>query len=272
MTHSRAQVHRMFELVEPIATVSFSGRVTEAFRAVGLRDYWDGYFAGRAAPLGAASAEVVHAVFYNFADGEVARHVPWVWERVTPEEALEIRERASAETLRERLREHAVSPDLPRLAELAMQAATSAPTEGRPLYAGLRACAVPEEPVTRLWHAANLLREYRGDSHNAVLVAHGISGGEGHVLFAYSLGMPAEDFSRLQHLPRAHTASLVAGLEDRGLVAGGTFTDAGRNTKERIEAATDDLAARAYDALSAADLDELVTGLEALRLHSEPPS
>ncbi|MBR7834264.1 hypothetical protein KDL01_13395 [Actinospica durhamensis] len=31
---------------------------------------------------------------------------------------------------------------------------------------------VPEEPVARLWHAATLLREHRGDGHNAALLAH----------------------------------------------------------------------------------------------------
>ncbi len=81
MPHPRATTCRMFELVEPIATVSFSKGPTDAFLALGMRNYWDGYFAGRAAPLGMAPAEVVHAIFYNFADGEVARHIPWVWGR-----------------------------------------------------------------------------------------------------------------------------------------------------------------------------------------------
>ena len=49
---------------------------------------------------------------------------------------------------------------------------------GPALYAGLRALDVPEEPVARLWHAATLLREHRGDGHNAALVAHGIGGTE----------------------------------------------------------------------------------------------
>ena len=84
MPHPQAKVHRMFELVEPIATVTFSEVPNEAFLALGMRNYWDGYFAGRAAPLGLAPAEVVHAVFYNFADGEVARHIPWVWGKTTP--------------------------------------------------------------------------------------------------------------------------------------------------------------------------------------------
>lgn len=75
MAHPRVKIRRLFELIEPIATVSFSEEVDRAFCDVGMRDFWDGYFAGRAAPLGLAPAEVVHAAFYNFAEGEVARHI-----------------------------------------------------------------------------------------------------------------------------------------------------------------------------------------------------
>ncbi|MEU8171685.1 hypothetical protein AB0C14_02315 [Microbispora hainanensis] len=263
LSHPPAKVHRMFELVEPIGTVTFSEVVNEAFLALGMRNYWDGYFAGRAAPLGTAPAEVVHAVFYNFAEGEVARHIPWVWGKITPEEAIAVRERASATALRQLLGEWAVSPGLVRIADLATRAAVSAPPEGRPLYAGLRALDVPEEPVARLWHAATLLREHRGDGHNAALVAHGIGGTEAHVLMALSLGMMAEDFGRIHHLPKARLVAVVDGLRDRGLVdAAGGFTDAGRETRRRIEALTDELAAPAYDVLSADELDELIVGLE----------
>jgi hypothetical protein len=263
MPHPQAKVHRMFELVEPIAMATFSEVCNEAFLAIGMRNYWDGYFAGRAAPLGLAPAGVVHAVFYNFADGEVARHIPWVWGKTTPEEAIAVRERGSAAALRQMIGELADSPGLVRVADLATRAAVSAPTEGRALYAGLRALDVPEEPVARLWHAATLLREHRGDGHNAALVAHCIGGTEAHVLLALSLGMKAEQFGRVHHLPEAQLAGVVDGLRGRGLVnAAGGFTDAGRETRERIEALTDELAAPAYDVLSAHDLDELVAGLE----------
>ncbi|GLY77353.1 hypothetical protein Airi01_056200 [Actinoallomurus iriomotensis] len=263
MPHPQAKVHRMFELVEPIATVTFSEVPNEAFLALGMRDYWDGYFAGRAAPLGPAPAEVVHAVFYNFADGEVARHIPWVWGKTTPEEAIAVRERGSVAALRQMIGELADSPGLVRVADLATRAAVGAPTEGRVLYAALRALDVPEEPVARLWHAATLLREHRGDGHNAALVAHGIGGTEAHVLIALSLGMRPEEFGRIHHLPKARLAAVVDGLRDRGLVdAAGGFTDAGRETRERIEALTDELAAPAYDVLSTDELDELVAALE----------
>ena len=64
-------------------------------------------------------------------------------------------------------------------------------------------------------------------------------------------------------MPRTKLAAVVDALRGRGLVdAAGGFTDAGRETRERIEALTDKLAAPAYDVLSADELDELVAGLE----------
>ena len=138
---------RLYRLVEPIHLVTyFSDEPTDALMALGLRNYWDGYFAGRAAPLGRVPAEVVHAVFYNFADGEVARHIPRVWDTATPEDALAARERGSVAALRRILGDLADAPALARAAELAAKAATGAPTEGRVLYAALRALPSPRSP------------------------------------------------------------------------------------------------------------------------------
>jgi helix-turn-helix protein len=89
----RALARRMFGLVEPIGVIPYSAdEPNEAMFALGFTDYWDTYFAGRAAPLGSsAPAEVVHALFYNFAPGEVARHIPKVWDTTTPEAAIAAR-------------------------------------------------------------------------------------------------------------------------------------------------------------------------------------
>jgi hypothetical protein len=117
--------------------------------------------------------------------------------------------------------------------------------------------------MARLWHVATLLREHRGDGHNAALLAHGIGGTEAHVLLALTLGMKAEEFGRIHHLPKPQLAAVVDGLRDRGLVnAAGGFTDAGREIRERIETLTDELAAPAYEVLGADELDELIAGLE----------
>lgn len=256
---------RMFELLEPICLVTFfADECHRELAALGHRTYWDGYFASRAAPLGRVPAQVVHAAFYNFADGEAARHIPSAWATIPPEASVAARERGSAASLLRILGDLAGSPGLVRAADLTTKAATSAPTEGRVMYAGMRTLPVPGDPVARLWHSATVLREHRGDGHIAALVGAGIGGTESHVLSALDMGIhPPESFGRIHHLPEERLAAVMAGLRERGLVdAGGRFTDAGRETKRRIEELTDSLAAPPYDALSPAELDELVAELE----------
>ncbi|HEX4087568.1 MAG TPA: hypothetical protein VHZ33_02565 [Trebonia sp.] len=263
LTAAPAAARRFHQLVEPIHLVTYSAdEPTDALTALGLRNYWDGYFAGRAAPLGRVPAEVVHAVFYNFADGEAARHIPRVWATLTPEAALAARERGSVAALRRILGDLADDPGLARAADLATRAATGAPTEGRTLYAALRALPVPDEPVARLWHAATLLREHRGDGHIAALVAAGIGGTQAHVLHALSENIPAEKFGRVHHLAADRLARVVDGMRARGLVdAEGWLTDVGRTAKERIESVTDELAAPAYASLEPSELDQLAADL-----------
>ncbi len=48
-----SMARRMFELVEPIGVIPYSAdEPNEAMFALGFTNYWDTYFAGRAAPLG----------------------------------------------------------------------------------------------------------------------------------------------------------------------------------------------------------------------------
>ena len=256
---------RMYDLVEPIGLVPyFADESDEALMALGLRNVWDAYFAGRAAPLGrSVPAEVVHAIFYNFAPGEVARHIPQVWELTTPEAALAARERGCVAGMRRILGELADDPAVARAGDLLLKAATSAPVGGRPLYAALRALPVPQEPLARLWHAATLLREHRGDGHTVALLTEDVGGTEAHVLHALSIDLPAEKFGRVWHLPAAQLAAVIDGMRARGLVdADGGLTPAGRTTKDRVEAMTDRLAEAPYNALSPTELADLVTDLE----------
>ena len=208
---------------------------------------------------------VVRGLFYNFAEGEVARHIPRVWDTVTPKAANAAREQGSVAALRRILSDLADSPGVARAGDLLIKAGTSARTEGRTLYAAVRTLPEPTEPVALLWHGANLLREHRGDGHVAALLTLGIGGTEAHVLHALSQGMPAEQFVRVSHLPQAQLAAVVGGMRTRGLVgADGWLTVTGRQIKERVEALTDQLAAPAYDVLEPDELDQLVDDLEPL--------
>ncbi|GAA0537639.1 hypothetical protein GCM10010172_18780 [Paractinoplanes ferrugineus] len=267
MTTTRASLaRRMFELLEPICLVTFfADECNEELAALGHRTYWDGYFASRAAPLGRVPAQVVHAAFYNFAEGEAARHIPSAWATIPPEASVAARERGSAASLRRILGAGtAGSAGLARAADLTTKAAISAPTQGRMMYAGMRTLALPGEPVARLWHSATMLREHRGDGHIAALLGAGLGGTEAHVISALAAGVyPAESFGRIHHLPAERLAAVMAGLRERGLIdADGRFTDAGREIQQRVEDLTDELAAPPYDALTAAELAELIAELE----------
>src|SRR5213083_2723780 len=202
-----SMARRMFELVEPIGVIPYSAdEPNEAMFALGFTNYWDTYFAGRAAPLGLAAAEVVDALFYNFAPGEVARHIPKVWRTTTPEAAMAARQAGCVKALRRILGDHVDAPAFARAAELLTKAAISAPTEGRPMYAALLALPIPDEVVARLFHAASLLREHRGDGHIAALMVEGIGRLEAHVLLALAMDMAPDKFGRIHHLPAAQLA------------------------------------------------------------------
>src|SRR3982751_5069696 len=124
----RSIARRMFELVEPIGAVPYSTHEpNEAMFALGFTNYWDTYFAGRAAPLGFATAEVVDALFYNFAPGEVARHIPKVGRTTTPEAAIAARQLGCSNALRRILADQVDSPAFSRTVDLLTKAATSAP-------------------------------------------------------------------------------------------------------------------------------------------------
>jgi hypothetical protein len=117
--------------------------------------------------------------------------------------------------------------------------------------------------VARLFHAASLLREHRGDGHIAALMAEGIGGLEAHVLLAIDLGMPARTFGRIHHLPSGLLSDLLDTMTTRGLIEDEqTFTPAGRRVKDRVETLTDELAVAPYHALDTAQLDELMAALE----------
>lgn len=257
---------RMFELVEPIGVIPYSAdEPNEAMFALGFTNSWDTYFAGRAAPLGLASAELVDALFYNFAPGEVARHIPKIWRTTTPEAAIAARQKGCVNALRRILGEHVDSPAFARATELLVRAATSAPFAGRPMYSALRAIPIPHEVVARLFHAASLLREHRGDGHIAALMTEGVGGLEAHVLLALEMGMPAEKFGRIHHLPRSQLDAVIDGMRSRNLIgADGWLSETGRAAKQRVEEITDNLAAAPYASLAPEELDELVALLEPL--------
>ena len=256
MTRTPALARRFFERLEPVHGVTyFAPEPRAALDAAGYRGFWMGYFASRSAPLGIVAPEVVTAAFYNFTAERVAKALPAVWDRASPATLWQMR----SETAVAALRRSGVtdSESTRRAAELTAKAARTAPLEGRPLYAANRALPWPDEPIAKLWHAVTLLREQRGDSHIAVLVAEGISGRESNVLHAVAGRVPREMIMRSRDYDDEQWEHYVERLRSRGwLDSRGDLTDAGRAVKQAVEDRTDELSVAALDALTD---DEITT-------------
>ena len=240
-----ATARRMFGLVEPIGLIPYAtDEPAEALMALGLRSYWDTYFAGRAAPLGLATAAVVDALFYNFAPGEVARHIPKVWRTTTPEAAIAARQIGSVRALRRILSDHVDSPAFARATELLLKAAISAPYEGRPMYAALRATPIPDDVVARFFHAGSLLREHRGDGHVLAGVAHGLRGLDATVTFAATGAISRAMVQPTRGWTDEDWAQSVRRLQAKGLLdSGERLTKTGGALSRDVEDLTDRLAA-----------------------------
>ena len=82
------------------AVTYFSPECREAPALLGLRGFWMGYFACRAAPMGPVSAAVVAATFFNFHPARVRRAIPDAWSWASPGDLLEARAGAAAAALR----------------------------------------------------------------------------------------------------------------------------------------------------------------------------
>jgi hypothetical protein len=265
----------MWTLFEPIHAVTyFAPEGRAAFEQAGLRGFWRGYFAGRAAPLGPAGAAVVTASFFNFAPAFVARAIPAVWELITPEEALRVRLGGAEAALRVLLAGR--EDEAATAADLLWRAIGELDFSGRVLAAANAALPVPggeptdgESPagqagLARLWQAATLLREHRGDGHFAALAAADIDGCQA-VALRSCLDLRREDLQPVRGWTDEQWDDALAGLADRGWVGpGGQLTSAGRAAHDAVEEATDQAASRPWARLGADATAEIAAVLTPL--------
>ncbi|WP_346622502.1 SCO6745 family protein [Blastococcus montanus] len=264
---SPATARRLWALAEPFhALTYFADEAQAAFAAAGLRGFWAGYFAGRAAPLGAVGAEVVAATFVNFSPDFVARRVPGVWADASPADALQARLDGVDAAVRRVLGDGwTSSPDAVEAMELAAAAAAAVDLPGRPLAAANSAVAVPGEPHLVLWQALTTLREHRGDGHTVALVQREIDGVQAHVLAAAAGRSDRAWLQKARGWDDAAWGDGVAALTERGRLADGELTAEGLAVVAAVEADTDRLALAPWRALGDRGCDRLAELLVPVR-------
>ncbi len=253
--------HKTWRTLEPYhSMIYFSPVATAAYEAIGVPARV-AYFASRAAAMGAVSAEVVVATFFNFRPSLVHAGIPAVWDVASPEAILSARLDGADRQLREILGEATISsPEMVEAAELARSATEVCRPEGRPLFAGHLSLAWPAEPHLVLWHAATLLREYRGDGHIAALLAEGFDAVEALV----SHGAAGDNLVPMPilKLTRGWTdEEWDAGRErliSRGwLTRNDELTDLGQAARQRVEDLTDARSVAPYAHLGEQGSDRL---------------
>ena len=235
-TETSKALRKFWRTLEAIHTVVyFSPEAKTAYKAIGLRGYWSGYFASRSAPLGTPSAELVTATFFGFSPDMVAKAIPDAWERADRDEILATRKIVATRALDSIIGDE----DVLEVADALLAAARSLSYAGRPLAAAHHALPLPETPMTRLWHAASVLREYRGDGHLAVLTAANVGPVDSNIL-QVGIGKAGDDQQSLRGWSDEDWAAGLERLRARGWIQEtGVLTELGRAEREEIEALTD---------------------------------
>jgi len=257
----------MWVRFEPYHDVTyFTPESRAATDALGCKGGWMGYFGMRAAPLGAAPAEMVASAFYNFRPEMVARAVPDCWAVADPAAYLATRLAGVDAALRRMLGDDVLAgPEVAEAAALAVSAAELAPIAGRPLAAANARLPWPSAPHLALWQATTLLRESRGDGHVAALVAAGLDPCETLVLFAADHGIDDGYMRQARGWTTDEWGAASDRLAARGLVdSSGAATAGGVQMRRWVEERTNAAATPPWRGLGAERtdrLDELLTPL-----------
>jgi len=250
---------RLRDAVEPIATISFWGtEVHDRLGSLGL-DFLTGYVWARAAPMGEPTAPVVVAAFGVFEPSLITGLYEQARAIASRKDVLAAREEGSVAALDRLLHGADVTGAVALLRHATDRIVHD--VAGRPLFAGLVSLEWPADPFGQLWHAASLLREFRGDVHQAANVAAGLSGVQMNLLTEYWVGWEPTAYAGTRAWAPEVMAAADADLVARGLVAGGRLTVEGRRVRDLIEEQTDAAMQPVVDALGP-DLDDLVRQLD----------
>lgn len=237
MNETRA-AWQMFEAIH--AVTYFAQESIDAFEGAGLRGFWRGYFAGRAAPMGAVGPGVVVATFFGFRPDFVQRAIPSVWELLPPAEALNARLDGAASALRRVLGD----TDVSKAVHEARRTLDGCDVGGRPLFAANADLPWPIDPIEALWHATTLLREHRGDGHVIALVAHDLDPCEAHITQVLGNGESIETVKPYRGWDDDDWSTAIESLRARDVLEpDDSLSPYGAALREEIETDTDALAA-----------------------------
>lgn len=212
------------------------------------------YVAGRAAPLAPAGEDAVIAAFYTINPDVIRYAIRAMNENSSAERVWQIRNEAAVDGLREFVPE--ATEALASMTPWLWDAVDACPLPGRPFFGACRSLPRPEEPLLSMWQAVNCLREWRGDTHFAILTSEDVGPVAAGILHNAWVGyekdwLPVSRGNTPDEIEHAY-----ASLEARGLAKDGEVTEAGVALRQDIEDRTDRLTTLPWEAIGAELSDE----------------
>jgi hypothetical protein len=225
--------------VEPIATICWwSKEANDEALDLGL-SFFERYVRGRAAPLGTSNASVVVSCFGTFEPSLIESVLARRNALVSDDQILQARERGAVAALRVVTDGFDMSAAGWACARL-YEAMAGVEVTARPLFAALRSLSSPTDPLGKLWRAAELYREHRGDGNLAASISAGLDRVEMNVLTELWLGYPLGEYSSSRGFAPDLIEAAAERLRRRGWMDADLLTEGGRLAREEIEQATDD--------------------------------
>ncbi|MGW5284786.1 SCO6745 family protein [Streptomyces collinus] len=199
-----------------------------------------GYIASRGAPLAPAGAEALTAAFGSISSAGIALTFD-----LLKGDAAAFRDfwQARDEAVDEGLRRYApgIVDPLVETGPALWSAVDRLPRLGRVLFGATVSMPRPHNPLLSGWHAVNAIREWRGDTHWALLAAAGLTSCEASILHNGWLGYEDGWLSRSRGQTETEIDEGWDGLARKGLAAERRLLPEALLLRQRLEDATDEL-------------------------------
>jgi hypothetical protein len=232
-----------------------------AYKQLGFTEGGTYYVNSRCGPLAPAGPQVVAAACYTILPLFIEISLSMVSEHSSFEEIVALRDAAVARGLREYVPE--ICDELAGLSAPLWAVADALPIAGRPMFAAHRQVPRPaDDDLLSAWLAINCIREWRGDTHFAVLASLDVSAVQAGILHNAFLNYPPEWIPRSRGADDASLAEAMAELAARGLVRDGQVNATGLALREEIESRTDQLCERPWRLLGAQRTEQLLDLVE----------
>jgi len=219
-----------------------------------------GYMDARCAPLAGAGPDAVIAAFGSISPLAIRGVFGLLSAPARFGEMWAARDEAVAEGLR------AHAPDIVQpLSSLGPElwpVVEQLPLVGRTFFGAHLAMPRPTDPLLSGWHAVNCLREWRGDTHWALVVAAGLTHAEASILHNAWLGYEPDWLAKSRGTSPDDLAAGWASLTRRGLAVDGAVTPEGIALRQQLEDDTDRLTTLPWELLGEVGAREFAEAFE----------